>query len=764
MENIIIASLSNSIQNVNHNHMTDLKKSKLKLSISSDTIDKTDESNKKVNKSYKKKKKKKKKSLRPSQIQALNLNTNPIINKKPKNPYRFFLLYKLSKKYESKSQIYDIKKINELIFNIPSHFTAIFKEYLIKEEEVEFLERLYNKIEINKKLKKIFYFYQKFSKIFPNYIVVPEGHYLYRNILKKQKIIDKIQKIKEEELKNKRLLLDGSFNTIFSNGAVDSIYSNMEPNNNLTLSNILFIDKNEKNEDEIEQIENIIENIKKYENNIINNSKIEPMIKRQTIYKKEFKDMRSLSKSIHARNQKENKGETSNNSKENEKKISEENVYKNKENKKIKKTSIRNIINESIMTKKLKRISDNNKYNTEDEYDEHENENENQNNNNYFNYNKMQDNNNMKYNYKKINVNINNNRSNKNNNRNNEKKEDEIIMKKKKKKFIILGDRNFMQNIGDDEKSIEKLFNTYTNNNDENLATIKTRNNKEDDNQLFYSRNNNDDDFRNSLTQTHNQNKSFLRNKNSFLYKKKLINDTRGVSISRKNTEITNNNNNTNTNTNTINYINKIKTTYTLNGARIVPIKKYKITSRRDISNPNTHNIEKENDNDNDNNFYTYLYMDRKQRLLDNDNSNNNIIINTNEKQKNYKTITTSKSNYELLEKNKNNNNNNNKTLNGNVYYKKHKCDNVRNSNGDKSCPPRREYNKHLDDTDNDDDYKKNSIEEKYKTKTVVINNNNNNNINNISTNTYRYHRMNHYNNKKFRLKAPKNYYKIDII
>ena len=39
MENIIIASLSNSIQNVNHNHMTDLKKSKLKLSISSDTID-----------------------------------------------------------------------------------------------------------------------------------------------------------------------------------------------------------------------------------------------------------------------------------------------------------------------------------------------------------------------------------------------------------------------------------------------------------------------------------------------------------------------------------------------------------------------------------------------------------------------------------------------------------------------------------------------------------------------------------------------------
>ena len=57
MENIIIASLSNSIQNVNH--LDDLKNVKLKLSISSDTIDKTDESNKKV-KSYKKRKRRKK--------------------------------------------------------------------------------------------------------------------------------------------------------------------------------------------------------------------------------------------------------------------------------------------------------------------------------------------------------------------------------------------------------------------------------------------------------------------------------------------------------------------------------------------------------------------------------------------------------------------------------------------------------------------------------------------------------------------------------
>ena len=715
MENIIIASLSNSIQNVNH--LDDLKNVKLKLSISSDTIDKTDESNKKV-KSYKKKKKKKKKLIKPPQIQTFTLTTSPIRSKKPKNPYRLFLLYKLSKKYESKSQIYDVKKINELIFNIPSHFTAIFKEYLIKEEEVEFLERLYNKIEIRKKLKKIFYFYDKFSKIFPNYIVVPEGHYLYKNILKKQKIIDKIQKIKEEELKNKQMLLEGSFNTIFSNGAVDSIYSNMESNNNLTLSNILFLDKNDKEDEEMQQIEKIVDNIKKYEN-IINNTKIESLIKKQTIYKKEFRDMRSFS--IDTKNKKEYKGETNSNNQNNEKKRSEENLSKNKINKKKNAVKNKNNNNGPIIRKKFVQLSDNYRCNTEDELDDYEKENDN--------YHKKQDNN-IRNNYRMINMNQDNN------NTNPEKNEDEIIMRKKKKKYIILSGKHFLQNIDTDEKSIEKLFNTYTNE-DENIESIKSRNNLIDEKELFYSRNT-DGNFRNSFTQNKSQSKSFLKtNKNSMLYRKKLINDSRGLSISRKNTGISNNNN-----------TNKAKVTYTLNGTKIVPIKKYKISSKRDVSSQNT-----ERDIDNEN-FYTYLYEDKKQRLLKED--NNNTINNSNEKEKKMilKTITTSKSNHELIEKNKNNTN----SLNGNVYYKKYKYENLRNFNVDKSCP-RREMNKHLDDTYNDNDSKKRSVEKK---KDKDKSNNNNNNINNNNM-TYRYQRMNH-NNKKFRLKAPMNYYKIDVI
>ena len=101
-----------------------------------------------------------------------NLN-NYIVNKSIKNnDFRIFLYYKLKRKYDSKIYTYNVKKINELIFNIPSKFTANFKDYLLIEEYGEFFKRQYFKKEFNKKFRKIFYFYEKFSKTFPNYTIL----------------------------------------------------------------------------------------------------------------------------------------------------------------------------------------------------------------------------------------------------------------------------------------------------------------------------------------------------------------------------------------------------------------------------------------------------------------------------------------------------------------------------------------------------------------------------------------------------------------
>ena len=687
-----------------------LKIEKIKENDDNELKEKSEDNRKKTNKSSKKKRKKKKKLLKQndSQINEINkVNLFQTENKNHNNPYRLFLLYKLRKKYDSKLNIYNIKKVNELIFNIPSHFTAIFKEYLLKEEEAEFLKRIYHKNEIDKKLKNIFYFYDKYSKIFPNYIVIPEGHHLYRNILKKQKMIDKLQKIKEEEMKNKQILLDRSFDTIFSNGAIDSIYNyNKDSFNSYTLVNLFSMENNnDKNEEEeFSKIEYIIKTIEKYED-----KNMETLGKKQIIYRKEIKGLRSLSKSAIIHNGKE-KGV---NERINNTEIDNEELNKSK---KIR----NNYIIKNIRAKSKKMVKLNENINTEsDSANEEENGNENFNNIEKVNL----------INKKTIEVNDSKNQKNRykiiihNKDIEKEKKkinDDDLIIKNKKKKFIVLrGNRHYL--IKNKEKKDKSLDNNYIN---QEKAIV---NKSENENKLFNStigRNNN-----NSFSQNKNLSKDCLRrnNQNIILYKKKLCNDTRGLSISKR---IMDNENNDKV-------LHKVSTNYTINGSKIGNIRKYFINEQKSLIMKNKHKkdlfkkINKRNRNED-----SYL----------NNNDKQNININY------YKTITYSKSNFDLNEQNKNN-----YSINGNVCYKKKKFDNLRNSFGDKTCS--RKFNKILVDIHNEIGKKQfininNSTEEKDKRQ------NNNDDNQNLNQN----HRYYLYNNKKFKLRAPKNYYKINYI
>lgn len=40
------------------------------------------------------------------------------------------------------------------------------------------------------RLPKIYEFYEKFSKVFPNYVNLSESKYMFKNIERKQKMID----------------------------------------------------------------------------------------------------------------------------------------------------------------------------------------------------------------------------------------------------------------------------------------------------------------------------------------------------------------------------------------------------------------------------------------------------------------------------------------------------------------------------------------------------------------------------------------------
>lgn len=85
---------------------------------------------------------------------------------------------------------YNVKIVNDIIYNEPTHIVAVFKDYLIFDDLSEFLKRFYDQGESFTRLPKICEFYEKYSKVFPNYIILPESKMMFKNIERKQKIID----------------------------------------------------------------------------------------------------------------------------------------------------------------------------------------------------------------------------------------------------------------------------------------------------------------------------------------------------------------------------------------------------------------------------------------------------------------------------------------------------------------------------------------------------------------------------------------------
>ena len=90
---------------------------------------------------------------------------------------------------------------------------AIFKDFLILDDTSEFLKRYYIRSEISIRLHKIFSFYNSFSKIFPNYTKVKESKYLYKNIQRKQKMIDNLNKGNKSISKKEKILNEKVFNS-----------------------------------------------------------------------------------------------------------------------------------------------------------------------------------------------------------------------------------------------------------------------------------------------------------------------------------------------------------------------------------------------------------------------------------------------------------------------------------------------------------------------------------------------------------------------
>ena len=69
----------------------------------------------------------------------------------------------LSKKYSTNRDYYNVKIVNDLIYNENTHIVSIFKDYLILDDINEFLKRPYTTSETKVRLPKLCTFYDKYS-------------------------------------------------------------------------------------------------------------------------------------------------------------------------------------------------------------------------------------------------------------------------------------------------------------------------------------------------------------------------------------------------------------------------------------------------------------------------------------------------------------------------------------------------------------------------------------------------------------------------
>ncbi|MCQ2817272.1 MAG: hypothetical protein MJ252_08410 [archaeon] len=137
------------------------------------------------------------------------------------------IIYTRFKLSHFKDDNYYYKKIStEIICNESSHVVAEFKDYLIYGDYSEFLQDYYEIDESKESLLKLFEYYESCSVIFPNYIVLPESKYIYKNIQRKQRVIDNQQELEqiEEDKKNGKIKEDSlEEDNVFNTRTIDSI-------------------------------------------------------------------------------------------------------------------------------------------------------------------------------------------------------------------------------------------------------------------------------------------------------------------------------------------------------------------------------------------------------------------------------------------------------------------------------------------------------------------------------------------------------------
>ena len=139
------------------------------------------------------------------------------------------------------SKIEDVV-VDNIMINGRCHIVSMFKDYLIEDDNSEYLHRYYKFKEIPTRLNYLFDYHIQTSVIFPNYCPLTESKYLYNNVVRKQRIIDEQQRLEEKKSKSKNKKNQKNKDILFTNSIYDEILNLSE-----SVMRIIFGINNKKN-------------------------------------------------------------------------------------------------------------------------------------------------------------------------------------------------------------------------------------------------------------------------------------------------------------------------------------------------------------------------------------------------------------------------------------------------------------------------------------------------------------------------------------
>ena len=178
--------------------------------------------------------------------------------------------------YKAEEDDYNIRMIEDILDNEETHLVAEFKDFLVMGDMNEFLQKYYKVSDSKRCLPKICDYYLKASQIFPNYFCIEENKYIYKNIRKKQKLIDNQQEQEENQKKNKKCNHSESIDEFFTSKTLNSILQQTNTSNVKLIfgMNDENNENNRKNENKIDEDETpnkIIENLEEIEKELESN-------------------------------------------------------------------------------------------------------------------------------------------------------------------------------------------------------------------------------------------------------------------------------------------------------------------------------------------------------------------------------------------------------------------------------------------------------------------------------------------------------------